>query len=88
LLSAWDKGGGYYLGEPLPFPLLCFLFPVALFPELTYSPIADVGASQMLIDGKIKLKNDSAAIDSFVEDGIKFTDGSFLPADLVIFATG
>ena len=41
----------------------------------------------MLIDGKIKLKND-AAIDTFVEDGIRFADGSFLPADLVIFATG
>ena len=41
----------------------------------------------MLINGKIKLKND-ADIDAFVEDGIKFSDGSFLPADLVIFATG
>ncbi|KAJ7347250.1 hypothetical protein DFH08DRAFT_867664 [Mycena albidolilacea] len=59
-LSAWDRGGGYYI---------------------------DVGASQLIIDGKIKLKNDSQ-IAEFTETGLKFENGSELPADVVVFATG
>ncbi|TDL21408.1 FAD/NAD(P)-binding domain-containing protein [Rickenella mellea] len=46
-----------------------------------------VGASQLIIDGKIKLKND-AQISRFTTDGIQFDDGSEIPADVVIFATG
>ncbi|KAF4613741.1 hypothetical protein D9613_008103 [Agrocybe pediades] len=47
----------------------------------------DVGASQYIIDGKIKLKNDSQ-IKEFFEDGLRFEDGSELRADVVIFCTG
>ncbi|KIK68524.1 hypothetical protein GYMLUDRAFT_154489 [Collybiopsis luxurians FD-317 M1] len=47
----------------------------------------DVGASQMIVDGKIKLKNDSP-LQSFTETGLKFEDGSELPADVVVYATG
>ncbi|KAJ7511132.1 hypothetical protein B0H11DRAFT_1954105 [Mycena galericulata] len=47
----------------------------------------DVGASQMIIDGKIKLKNDSQ-IAEFTETGLKFENGSELPVDVVVFATG
>ncbi|KAI9507262.1 FAD/NAD-P-binding domain-containing protein, partial [Russula earlei] len=47
----------------------------------------DVGASQLIIDGKIKLKND-AQIARFTQKGLAFTDGSALDADAVIFATG
>ncbi|KAL0574959.1 hypothetical protein V5O48_007004 [Marasmius crinis-equi] len=47
----------------------------------------DVGASQMIIDGKIKLKNDSQ-LEGFTETGLRFEDGSELPADVVLFATG
>jgi NADH dehydrogenase FAD-containing subunit len=47
----------------------------------------DVGTSQLLIDGKIKLKN-GAQITQFVSDGIEFDDGTKLLADVVIFATG
>jgi len=47
----------------------------------------DVGASQLIIDGKIKLKNDSL-IERFTKTGIKFDNGSELPADVVVFATG
>ena len=47
----------------------------------------DVGASQLIVDGKIKLKNDSL-ISHFEEDGIVFENGSKLPADVVIYATG
>jgi hypothetical protein len=50
-------------------------------------PFSDVGASQMIIDGKIKLKNDSL-IERFTETGVRFENGSELDADVVIFATG
>jgi len=51
------------------------------------SIIADVGGSQYVIDGKIKLKN-NATLESFTETGLKFDDGSELPADVVVFCTG
>jgi len=47
----------------------------------------DVGASQLIIDGKIKLKND-AQIARFTQTGLEFEDGSTLDADVVVFATG
>lgn len=47
----------------------------------------DVGASQLIVDGKIKLKNDSH-IERFTETSIKFQNGTELPADVVVFATG
>ncbi|KAF7324570.1 Flavin-containing monooxygenase [Mycena kentingensis (nom. inval.)] len=47
----------------------------------------DVGGSQLLIDGKVKLKNDSQ-IEKFTVDGLQFENGSKLDADVVIFATG
>ncbi|KAJ3571074.1 hypothetical protein NP233_g3990 [Leucocoprinus birnbaumii] len=47
----------------------------------------DVGGSQYIIDGRIKLKNDSQ-IASFTESGIRFKNGTELPADVVIFCTG
>lgn len=52
---------------------------------LTYE--TDVGASQLIIDGKIKLKNDSP-IAGFTPKGLAFEDGSTLDADVVVFATG
>ena len=48
---------------------------------------ADVGASQLIIDGKIKLENDSQ-ISRFTKNGLEFTNGSTLDADAVVFATG
>ncbi|PPQ75988.1 hypothetical protein CVT24_006553 [Panaeolus cyanescens] len=47
----------------------------------------DTGASQLIIDGKIKLKSTSE-ISSFSPTGIIFEDGSTLEADVVVFATG
>ncbi|KAH8119454.1 FAD/NAD-binding domain-containing protein [Phellopilus nigrolimitatus] len=47
----------------------------------------DTGASQMIVEGKIKLKNDSL-IQRFTKDGIEFENGSSLPADVIILATG
>jgi len=46
----------------------------------------DVGASQLIIDGKIKLKRGS--VKSLTKDSIVFEDGSSLKADVVVFATG
>ncbi|KAH7881623.1 uncharacterized protein C8R40DRAFT_1157849 [Lentinula edodes] len=47
----------------------------------------DTGASQLIIDGKIKLKNDSL-LQSFTPTGLKFEDGSEISADVVVYATG
>lgn len=47
----------------------------------------DVGGSQYIIDGKLKLKSNSL-IKEIIPGGIRFEDGSELPADVIIFATG
>ena len=47
----------------------------------------DVGASQLIIDGKIKLKS-GVNIDHINEDSVTLTDGTELPADLIVYATG
>ncbi len=46
----------------------------------------DVGASELVADGKIKLAHGQAS--EFTADGLKLDDGTELPADLVVFATG
>lgn len=47
---------------------------------------ADAGASQLIIDEKIKLK--SGSVKSFTKDSLVFEDGSSLKADVAVFATG
>lgn len=47
----------------------------------------DVGASDLVADGRIKLKS-RVGIERIEERSIVFTDGSELPADLIVFATG
>jgi putative flavoprotein involved in K+ transport len=47
----------------------------------------DVGASELIADGRIKLKN-AAGIESIQERSIVLSDGSELDADLIVFATG
>lgn len=46
----------------------------------------DVGASQLIIDGEVKLAK--GQVDHFEEDAVVLADGTRLPADLVVFATG
>ncbi|MCF1710328.1 NAD(P)/FAD-dependent oxidoreductase [Tabrizicola sp. J26] len=46
----------------------------------------DVGASQLIIDGQIKLKRGQVA--SLDETGVNLDDGTHLDADLVVYATG
>jgi hypothetical protein len=47
----------------------------------------DVGASQLIIDGKIRIKQGSE-ISEVTEYGLKFADGTQLEADEIVFATG
>ncbi|MFT3691116.1 NAD(P)/FAD-dependent oxidoreductase [Paenirhodobacter sp.] len=46
----------------------------------------DVGASQLIIDGEVKLVQGQP--DHFEEDAVVLSDGTRLPADLVVLATG
>jgi putative flavoprotein involved in K+ transport len=46
----------------------------------------DVGASELVADGKIKLQ--SGEVDHLTEDAVVMADGTELPADLVVYATG
>jgi putative flavoprotein involved in K+ transport len=47
----------------------------------------DVGASQMVIDGRIKVKSGST-IEAIDERGVIMADGSRVDADMIIYATG
>ncbi|KAG6852106.1 hypothetical protein C0991_003099, partial [Blastosporella zonata] len=47
----------------------------------------DTGGSQLIIDSKIKLKNNSP-IKSFYANGLEFEDSSKIEVSAVIFATG
>lgn len=46
----------------------------------------DVGASELICNGSIKLKQ--GKIERIKEHAVAFTDGSELPADLIVYATG
>ena len=47
----------------------------------------DVGASDMIANGTIKLRSDFA-IAAITPHGVRLEDGSELPADLIVYATG
>lgn len=47
----------------------------------------DVGTSQLIIDGKIRVKH-GQEVDSILPHGVRFADGSEIEADEIIFATG
>lgn len=47
----------------------------------------DVGGSQLIIDGKVKIKQ-GQEIDEILPHGLRFADGSELEADEIVFATG
>ncbi|ERI15283.1 FAD-dependent oxidoreductase [Ochrobactrum sp. EGD-AQ16] len=46
----------------------------------------DIGASQLVIDGKIKLA--SGQIEEITETSVRLANGTELPADLIVYATG
>lgn len=47
----------------------------------------DVGCSQLIVDGKIKIKQ-GVEISSVLPQGLEFEDGTILEADEIVFATG
>jgi putative flavoprotein involved in K+ transport len=47
----------------------------------------DVGASDLIADGKIKLKS-GVTVERIKPNSVVFSDGSELPADLIVYATG
>jgi putative flavoprotein involved in K+ transport len=47
----------------------------------------DVGASDLIADGRIKLKS-GVDIEEITETGVRLSDGTELPADLIVYATG
>ena len=47
----------------------------------------DVGASELVANGSIKLKS-GVAVERLTESGVEFNDGSSLDADLIVLATG
>jgi putative flavoprotein involved in K+ transport len=47
----------------------------------------DVGASELIADGRIKLKS-RVTVESITPDTVVLSDGSALPADLIVYATG
>jgi putative flavoprotein involved in K+ transport len=46
----------------------------------------DVGASELVANGDVKLKN--GVVERLTEDAVVMADGTALPADLVVYATG
>ncbi|MGF1658933.1 MAG: NAD(P)/FAD-dependent oxidoreductase [Rubrimonas sp.] len=46
----------------------------------------DIGASQLIIDGEIKLKH--GQVTEITETGVKLDTGEELPADVIVYATG
>ncbi|WP_410219137.1 NAD(P)-binding domain-containing protein [Paracoccus sp. (in: a-proteobacteria)] len=46
----------------------------------------DVGASQLIIDGHIKLAH--GQVEEITENGVRLDNGEELPADLIVYATG
>ncbi len=46
----------------------------------------DIGASQLIIDGKIKLQ--AGQVEEITENSIKLDDGQEVPADVIVYATG
>jgi len=47
----------------------------------------DVGCSQLIVDGKIGIKS-GVPIQSYTPEGLAFADGTKIPADVIVFATG
>ena len=47
----------------------------------------DVGASELIADGRIKLRS-GVNIEQIREDSVLLTDGTVLPADVLVYATG
>ncbi len=59
----------------------------AMYPRRGSGYYIDVGASELIADGRIKLKS-GVEIERLTEEAVVLKDGSELKADLVVYATG
>ncbi|KAK1705672.1 hypothetical protein BDP67DRAFT_582946 [Colletotrichum lupini] len=48
----------------------------------------DIGCSQLIVDGKVKVHHSPEGITGFTPNGLKLADGTTLDADIVVLATG
>jgi len=75
----------------MPIDLLVLPVPFSLRIDLPFffakGYYIDVGCSQLIIDGKVKIKQ-GQEIERFEKTSVRFKDGSFLEADVVVLATG
>jgi putative flavoprotein involved in K+ transport len=46
----------------------------------------DIGASQLIIDGKIKLE--AGQVEEITPEGVRLDNGKVIPADVIVYATG
>ncbi|RHZ57981.1 uncharacterized protein CDV56_100241 [Aspergillus thermomutatus] len=60
---------------------------ISLLSERFGGHYMDIGASAKIAQGLIKVKSDSQLI-SYTEDGLVFEDGTHLPANVILYATG
>ena len=82
VLTLWlGRGGGYYFGKSKKYNF------VDDESHRHASFLPDVGASKAIADGKIKLVN-SSPISRIVPNGILLENGTEVPADVIILATG
>ncbi|KAF7314123.1 hypothetical protein HMN09_00571400 [Mycena chlorophos] len=58
-----------------------------LFDRIGSGSMVDMGVGKMIIDGKVKIKQ-GVEITHFESDSVVFADGSKIPADVVVLATG
>jgi putative flavoprotein involved in K+ transport len=58
-----------------------------MYPRRGAGYYIDVGASDLIIDGRIAVKS-GVEIDHLAENAVVMADGTTLPADLIVYATG
>jgi putative flavoprotein involved in K+ transport len=61
-----------------------------IFPQIFRNPggyYVDVGASELIADGRIKLRS-GVSVEALGEHTVLLSDGTVLPADVVVYATG
>lgn len=73
-----ERRGGYYISAQG-----C----ITLHAQSILTCCIDVGASELVADGSIKVKQGSG-IARYTSKGLVFDDGAELDADVVVFATG